>query len=764
MITKRSIIAEIILVISLLGACVYGFLWMKRQAKPVNSSALFCVVPPDALVVQRFKSFDDLYETYSSDKAFLGRFCAEENGLSRFLPFLSGNSLTDALFSVHHTGKNNVHVLLGLNFKIFSDGENLFERLCTEMGGATLYKRFNKVDIYRLFKEPSLLYIAVADGFLLAGTTPVVVESSIRHLMSGRSLMDNQAFESLVVLSSSSSEGSVYVNVRQFDKLFGALLGKRMQQYADFFSKCASWIALDGATSGEFLHFSGRLLTDKGDADFFATLKNQVPAPIKIWESVPSSTMALITFSLSDFERYRNQYGNYLEIHKRDKRAESQVAAWESKTQKKLNEWFMMLYPAEAALAWIDVKGEYQWVTIVRSSQIQQARKSLSFPVADPKQPPLILPNPSAGAFSAFFGPFFAKSTESHVTIMENTLFFGSQESLETLVTGYGKTLSLYSLMRQGRIRGKWMDESGISCVLQGAQARDSLIKMCDPRYTSLIETALDPFDYSLALIQVTSLGGNPYVNFLLSADNYKQGSTPAKSVAKEAVDNEPLPMNVATFKIFNHASRKSETITQTPEGALVLKDAVGRQTWRTSKKFSLVDQIVQIDFYKNDKLQMLYVSDGKELCLLDILGRMVPGFPKTLPTRVRKGPFLFDRLAQKEYEVFMIHTDNALRLYDKTGKEVADFKPFIPEDRIEQRPVLLTHAQATHYWLLYGAEKDYLLRSDGSIAVVLQRRNRIKQDAEVTIDENGVLHGFTTEGRILSVQLSSGTIKTRKP
>lgn len=773
MITKRSIIVEIILVISLLVACIYGFLWMKRQVKPVFSSAIFSVVPPDALVVQRFNSFEDLCETYTSEKAILSRFCAPDNGLFRFLleVYHSENkeyvfsrlSNAETVLSAHYTGKNNLHVLFGVHFNMFPEGEDAFERLCNGLGGATFYKNYNKVGVYQLFDESSPLYVAVTDGFLLAGTSPVVVEASVRHLVSGRSLMDNQVFASLVTLSSSTFESNVYVNVRQFDKMFLSLLGKRMQQYADFFSKSASWVALDATASGNFAHLKGYLLIDKGDADFFSTLNNQNPVPVKIWESVPSSTLALISFSLSDFVRYQNQYSNYLEIHKRDKHAAALVKAWETKMQTGLNEWFASLHPVETALAWIPVKSENQWVTIVRSSQIQQVRKFLNFPVLDAKQPPQVLPNPAAGAFAALFGSFFAKSGETHYTIVGNMLYFGTSEVLETLASGFGKGSSLYSVMREGSIRGKWMDESGLTCVLQGAQARDTLIGMWDGRYHSLIREALSPFDYALTVFQVASLGGKPYANLLFSADNLKQDGLSVGMPSKDAVDATPLPMNTGTFKIFNHASRKNEEIEQMPDGTLVLKDMSGKQVWRTKRKYAIVDRVVQIDFYNNDKLQMLFASEGTEVCLLDILGRLVPGFPKVLSTPVRKGPFLFDRHADKDYEFFLIHTDNSLRLYDKTGTEMEDFKPFIPDDRIEVPPRILTCKEA-YYWLVFGVEKDYLLTSDGTVAVVLQKRNRIRQDAEIEIDENGVLQGVTTEGRILSVQLSSGTVKTRRP
>jgi len=758
---KRSIILGTIFVISLLIACIYGFLSMKQQTHPVRSSVLFNVIPPDALAIQRFRSFEDLCEAYASPKAFLMRFCTPENGISHFLretysakndlPVFSKLFRSQAILSLHYTGKNSVQTLLGIQY---TQGEHTFQQLCDELGGATHYKNYNKVDIYQLFGGSKLLYIAFMEGFLLAGTSPVVVESSILHLVNGRSLMDNQTFASLPTLSSATAESSVYVNMQQTDKLFGSLLGIRMQRHADFFTKSASWLALDGTVSGDLVDLDGHLVVDKGDANYFTTLCDQTPASIKTWEAVPSSTLAFISFSLSDFAQYKKRYDNFLEIHKKNKQTIIDTKAWEARMETNLNQWFQSLHPAEVALAWVPVKGGYEWVTLVRSNQIQQARKHLDFPASDPKQPAPVLPNPAVGAFSTLFGSFFAKSSESHYTVMDNTLFFGSQDLLESLRSGYNKSLSLYSVMKQGRIKGKWMEESGLTCVLQAAEARDSLIQMCAPRYIPLIKEALTSFQGAWTIFQISSIGDKPYARILFSADNRQRTTVPAPV---------PVPMAVGSFKIFNHASRKNEELEQKADSTLVLKDVSGKQNWRTRRKYAIVDQVVQIDYYKNDKLQMLFASEGTELCLLDILGRLVTPFPVKMEIPVIKGPFLFDLKSNKDYQIFLIHSDNSLRLYDRSGAAVPDWRPFIPEDRIEHPPILLTYPQG-HYWLVYGTQKDYILKPDGTIAVVLQRRNRLKQDAGVTIDADGVLNGFTTEERILTVQLSTGTIKTRKP
>jgi hypothetical protein len=710
------------------------------------------------LIVQRFRSFEDVCDTYLFSDAILGSFCGSDNGIFQFLDKVSSAEVAcESIFSLHYTGKNILQVLLGIQY---SFGENQFLQLCNELGGATLYKHYNKADIYQLSIDHQILYITLTNGFLLAATSSVVVESSIRHLASGRSLLDNQAFSSL--LSLSTSESDVYVCVQQFDKIIGSLLGKRMLPYTDFVTKSVSWIALSGTTSGDIVSLSGSLLVDKGDANFLSVFTNQNRAPVKIWEQIPSSTMAFFSFSPSNFDLYRQQYDNYLEIHKKNKQTAAKIKEWEDKTGLDLNGWFGLLYPAEVGLAWVPVHGGYQWVTIVRSNQIQQVRKHLGFPAPDAKLPPVVLPNPAVGALSALFGPFFAKSPESYYTILDNSLFYGSKELLESLCSDR-KAPSLYGVLKHGSAKGKWMEESGLTCVVQVAEARDSLFNLCNALHIPLIKKALSQFQSTLTIFQVSSLGGKPYANLVLYTHTTKPSSISAKTASTGLIDTESIPMNVGSFKIFNHISRKDEEIVQMADSILIQKDQTGKEMWRTRRKFAIVDNVAQIDYFRNNKLQMLFVSEGTELCLLDILGRLTSPYPVQLTVPARKGPFLFDLDSNKEYQIFLIHTDNSLRLYNRSGTASPVWRPFIPEDRIDQKPMSLLYS-GEHYWIVFGTKKDYLLTSDGSVAVVFQRRNRIKQDAKIEIDTNGTLVGTTTQGRILTVQLSTGTIKTRKP
>jgi len=212
---------------------------------------------------------------------------------------------------------------------------------------------------------------------------------------------------------------------------------------------------------------------------------------------------------------------------------------------------------------------------------------------------------------------------------------------------------------------------------------------------------------------------------------------------------------------VYNHATKKQNSLIQRPDSTLLLQDEAGKSLWRTRLKTPVADTVVQIDYLKNEKLQMLFASE-MSLQLLDRLGRSVSPYPQALPERVRKGPFVFDLNKQKDYTIFLIHSNNSLCAYDRTGNTDASWLPFTPEDRLEAAPLFVSAAGGLHYWLVSGAQKDYVLGANGAVLVSLQRKQRLQAGSTLQQEADGSLIGLTREGKTITIHPVTAKIKVK--
>ena len=770
--TKRGTILVSLLALCLLAACWYGYRQLLRSQPPADPSLSLYAVPVDAIAIQQFRTWELLTETYAQPKAFFARFCPQDNGLSQFLrrwedldeknEMQQGLQRSDALFSLHYIGKNQLSVFMVANLFGMEEEKRDIQALCTGMGRIESYKRYNREEIFRLLGTGSPLYLAIVKNFLLASTSSVMLESGIRHLLGTHSIMDNAGFVSLETQTARGSDSRLFVHLQQADKLFGPLLGRSLQGYAPFVSKTASWAGWDGIIEADALHLSGYLLTDKDKGHYFSSFESQQPQTVKIWEGLPASTLFFLSFSLSDFAGYQEAYHSFLEIEKRSRSKEERVRAWEEGRQLRLTDWLLLLNPEEIAIARVPRIDEgSQWVIVVRSKHIQQVRKRWGF-ASEAHSGPQILPNPDAGALAAFFGAFFARCSESHAMIRDHMLFLGEESLLQHIAATYHKDNSLYAVSQRSHVQGRWLNTSSLTLMLQAARGfQDSLALLSDATLAPQISEALSHYHHSFALFQMQYTEGRAYTNLALSADTLRPKRTVQAGPSEEAIDALSPPRAVGPFSVFNHTTKKQNTLMQRPDSTLSLQDEAGKSLWRTRLKTPIADTVVQIDYLKNDKLQMLFASD-MSLQLLDRLGRSVSPYPQALPERVRRGPFVFDLNGQKDYTVFLIHANNSLCVYDRKGSPDSGWLPFTPEDRLESAPQHVPASGGLWFWLVSGAQKDYILEANGSVLVSLQKKQRLQEGSGLQQDADGSLKGLTRDGKIITIQPVTAKIKIK--
>ena len=168
-----------------------------------------------------------------------------------------------------------------------------------------------------------------------------------------------------------------------------------------------------------------------------------------------------------------------------------------------------------------------------------------------------------------------------------------------------------------------------------------------------------------------------------------------------------------------NHTNSDDEIVVQDDNNYIYLISRKGRVLWQKMLDGQVISDVIQVDKYKNRKLQYLFNTSGK-VYLVDRNGNDVERFPITLPVKASAGLSVFDYEENKNYRIFLPLKDKRVRLYDLDANLVSGW-----EFNKADAPVT---SAIQHY--RFGG-KDYLVFGDTLRMYILNRRGetRIKPE-----------------------------------
>ena len=133
-------------------------------------------------------------------------------------------------------------------------------------------------------------------------------------------------------------------------------------------------------------------------------------------------------------------------------------------------------------------------------------------------------------------------------------------------------------------------------------------------------------------------------------------------------------PAIMAPQLVKNHYTGENEIAIQDSHNQLYLINASGKILWKRVMPERIIGQILQVDLFKNNKLQMAFVTE-KHLIAIDRNGNMVKGYPLSLPKEASCGLTVCDYDNTRNYRFFIPTTDGNILLLKADGTSPADWQ-----------------------------------------------------------------------------------------
>ncbi len=249
---------------------------------------------------------------------------------------------------------------------------------------------------------------------------------------------------------------------------------------------------------------------------------------------------------------------------------------------------------------------------------------------------------------------------------------------------------------------------------------------------------------------------------------NLKEKNTDNFQIGENIINEFSFKNNISSKPhiIFSHVDNKPEVILQDEKNFIYHLSNSLKPIWSDSIE-KIISKVFTIDYYKNNKKQILFASSDK-IYGYDRKGNRLTGFPFENPS---ESPIthlnIIDYDKSKRYRIISSHDNGEIYFYDKSGNILKGWNPLSMNDNLVQAPI---HKRVRG--------KDYIIivLRDGNIYVKNRRGENYKGfpinlDSEISnklyfkkssssskseieiLSDEGKLYNINLDGKILSLK-----------
>lgn len=670
---------------------------LSGDSRFLETHQLVKAVPSDAAIVFCAKNFGRLCEYLGDSVSVFGELTSD-----RFSRIASNryNSLkkAQAIVSVHYS-KDLPPLMIIDAGKAIADTTEDFRRLMADADSSRLIARTN-------------------GDLLLISSSETIINSSIRHLEEGHSILEANGFAEIT--SATSGDDVIFFSNAYTDNIIGAYFAKKHRKSRNFFKELSEWTAFSITRhSDSGVTMRGALLYSNDPSYYLNILTHSGSSEVRIADAVPSNVDFILDLPIGNISSYIKAYRNHLDSRSRLDKFEATLATQKKEFGQNAEEWAKSLDIKEISIINLHFGEKLRQVLMLRPGNRQKADN-----VSGMK---------CLGFASAIFGNIFKAEEENACALVGDWIVIGAADCVseysksdfikETLAARFG-TEGLDRIPQKNC--GAWMYHS----LSEDPNLLDATFS---PMMAKGCRNILKGASYVPIVISAGTEGGKVGLDFNLDRVLVSKGSVPTSVSGRDTTINVPE----GPFKVRNCATGKINTIYQNSHLSICLRDENGKDVWGVPFKSKIRGYVQEVDYYNNGKIQYLFAA-GSQMYLIDRLGRFVSGFPAETGKKIAAGPAVYDFTGAKGYTAMLLHTDNTVGYYDLHGKQVPSWKGITADETIKSLPELL-EGNGKKYWVVRTSAQSIVFPFNGGEPLIKGEGNKmIRPDSKIEITEKG--------------------------
>ena len=744
----RKIIIYIILAILVLGGGFTIYYKFFRSKQVVVSESLRAI-PTDASLVIEIRDIGSLKSMMETESEFWSHLQQLEgtSKVHQFITYLdslkTANPLatqvlenTSVLISFHTIGKSKLETLCLINLSSEINQEDVIELFKNEMlSKASIMERtYDDVPMFdaRYNKGKLNLCFAIYQQNLLFSYSSMLVEDAIRQLKySDKSIADDAAFMEVYQTAGQKEVANVFVQYNLLPELINPFLSEKYHKFSAYLKSWSTWSELDMNTDENSIKLNGFSNCNDSLPNFVNVLASQKALESDIEKIIPSQTSMYIYMALNDHKVFQTKIDAYMQSVGCYGKANEILTRVENQTGQNIRELFYPLIDDEVGMAITEINAldVFQNAFLIiktksKSASEEALRTSLSeYALKSNKNLNQLITQTYIDASAKFdiyelpfqdmgqvlFGPWFSAVKTNYLVFYNNYMIIGSnKEALSRYIHALLLNKTLGTDIRHNSFISDFSDKSNMFLYFNTFRAKELFKQWMPTDFANSFELNFEDWSaLSQIGIQLTQ-GDDMMYNYCVVRfeDGFKNEP---KTVWTSKLD---APVTTKPLLVRNHTNDSKEILVQDANNTLYLITNSGRELWKIPIDEPVIGDVFQVDTYKNNKLQYLFVTKT-QLHLIDRLGNYVDNYPVPLRSEASAGIGLFDYDNNLKYRILIPCSDKNAYMYDIDGKVIKGWE-YQGSEHIVNTPPYHFRIANKDYIVLHDKHKMYILNRTG--------------------------------------------------
>ncbi len=622
--------------------------------------------------------------------------------------------------------------------KIIQNTDSLAEKTHTDFDGAKVVRLK-----FKNFKQTA--YYTFYENYFLMSFSEVILQKSIKNINSKAGLGQNKAFADLYKNIENKGDAQVFVNYETLFSNTGTVFNSKFKDKQKLLKNSAYWSAFNLSVKRKKLKLTGYTIL-KPEMQFLSVFKDIEPHKSRVINLMPAKTSYFLILNIKNGNDFKYKYEDFLAQTKSLNDFQVRRAKFYAnyKIEENQNDLYA-LTDDEIALIYEDInkngknQRNYVFIKYKDKAKTEKFIKQIITKYAKNKSSDnaafqkdfvteeeryIISKLPENNLPALFYGSVFKDIDARYCTLLDNFIVFGkSQADIQEIIASFEKDKTFKRKSPNSEFIKSLPDESNVSLYTDIYHSSKIIEE-------NLQENLAELFDKDI--LSLKNVQG-PVIQLIF--DNYPAyttidiGLNTVNREISETVWEVRLDTLIATkpFIVMNHNTDEKEIVIQDSSNKLYLIDKNGKTLWTRQLDGKIISKIYQIDYYENNKLQLLFNTENK-IYGIDRKGNWLEGYPVKLKSRATGGISLFDYNHNRNYRIFVPCANKSVYLFDKNGENISGWS-----FEKSETPV---YGSVKHF---KNADKDYIVFRDAVNLYLLNRRGetRVKPEVNISLSKN---------------------------